>query len=127
MKRLKTISIILPALAALLFVLTGQHSLPVNAQNAQTSKITGVVLDANDARIASATIRIENARFSREIQSTDEGNFEFELPEGTYQITIEKDGFRRFKLSDFRVPEQSRERLSVRLKVMPPRGTLKVE
>jgi uncharacterized membrane protein len=127
MEKLKAISILLAALAAALFVLTEQGLLSVQAQKSQTSKITGVVLDANNARIASATIKIENALLNREVQSGEEGNFEFELPAGTYQITVEKDGFRRFVVADFRAKAKRNELIKIHLEVIPPRGTLKVE
>lgn len=127
MKTLKTIFIFLLALVPALFIMTEQNLLSVHAQKSQTSKIIGVVLDANNARIASASIKIENARFSREVQSGEEGDFEFELPAGTYHITVEKDGFRRFELSDFQAKAKSRERIKIHLEVMPPVGTLKVE
>jgi uncharacterized membrane protein len=126
MKTLQTISIFLLALVSALFTPAGQNLLPVQAQTSQASKIAVVVLDANDARIAGATIKIENAQFSREVLSGEEGDFEFELPPGTYRITIEKDGFHRFELQAFRATAKSRELIKIHLKVMPPRGTLKV-
>lgn len=127
MKLLKTIFVLLLALVPAPSAVTGQNLLPVHAQKSQTSKIIGLVLDANNARIVSARIKIENAQFSREVQSGEEGDFEFELPAGTYQITVEKDGFHRFELLNFRAKAKSRELLKIHLEVMPPKGTLKVE
>ncbi|HEY0005752.1 MAG TPA: carboxypeptidase-like regulatory domain-containing protein [Pyrinomonadaceae bacterium] len=91
------------------------------------SKITGTVLDANQARVTDATIKIENARFSLKLQSNDEGKFEAELPAGTYRIIVRKDGFRRFELSPFRARANSSEQVSIRLEVEPPQTPLKVE
>lgn len=127
MKPLKTIFIFLPLLSVALFATTEQSLSSVQAQKSQTSKIVGVVLDANNARIVNATIKIENASLSREVQSGEEGDFEFELPAGTYQITVEKDGFHRFEIADFRAKAKSSKRIKIQLEVMPPRGTLKVE
>ena len=104
----------------------GRLTTAASARTARTSKIAGVVLDALGARIVDATIRIERAGFRLEVQSSEEGEFEVELPAGAYRITVEKYGFRRFELSPFRARANVREVLSVRMEVKPPPSTLKI-
>ncbi len=93
----------------------------------QTSQIVGVVLDPNGARIPNARVRIENARSTHEMYTSDEGAFETELPAGTYRITVEAQGFRTVEVVSFRARADRRESLKVRMKVKPPESTLKVE
>jgi hypothetical protein len=127
MRRLNVISIVALTLVTGLFPIAEQGRLAVLADNLRASKIAGVVVDANDARIVGATIRIENARLSRVVQSGDEGTFEVEIPAGVYRITVEMDGFERFVLSTFRVKAGARESVQIHMKVQPPQMPLKIE
>lgn len=127
MKSLRTISIILLALVPTMFIFAGQRRSAPRAEKLQTSKIVGVVLDKNDARIVGAAIKIENAQFSREVLSDDQGTFEVKLPAGVYQITVEAEGFRKVKLFPFRANAKVRESVNIHMEIKPPRGLLKVE
>jgi hypothetical protein len=91
------------------------------------SSLVGTVIDKNDARIAGAVIRIENASYHKELQTDDTGVFHLELPAGTYCITVEKDGFRRFVIPSFRTDSRINSRITVRMKVRPPQNTLKIK
>jgi len=82
---------------------------------------------ATGARVAFATIRIENAGAKREAYTSDEGSFEVELPAGSYRITIEAQGFQKVELASFRARANRRESLKVSMKVRPPESTLKIE
>lgn len=124
MKTAGTIFVVLLALA----------SAPLLAHTAESvrceerkSRIVGVVLDPNGARIPSATVRIENAKATREAFTSDEGAFEVELPAGTYRITVEAQGFRTVEIVSFRARADRREALEVRMKVKSSESTLKVE
>lgn len=116
------VSLIFLALTSALAVFAGQRPTSRRAVNLPTGKIIGVVLDANNARIAGATIKIWNGRFNRQAQSGEEGDFELELPVGLYRITVEQPGFRRFELSSFRVVANVNKMLKVRMKVKEPEG-----
>ena len=118
MKAARTIFVTLLALA---------FTLSVPARGERTSRLAGVVLDPNGARIPFATVTIENAAAKREAQTDDEGSFEVELPAGAYRITIEADGFKKVELASFRVRPNKRESLKVSMKVKPPESTLKIE
>lgn len=127
MKTPRIASLLLLALVPALFICGGPGRAPAHARNLQTGKIIGLVLDANDARIVGATIRVESARFHRKLRSGDEGDFEVELPAGAYRITVEKDGFQRFEIASFRVNETARELVNVHMEVKPPETPLKIE
>ena len=125
MKTARTIFVTLLALAFTSYVPAGRaHS---TAGGERKSRIVGVVLDPNGARIASATVRIENADAQREAYTSDEGSFEVELPAGTYRITVEAQGFKKFVLASFRARADRRESLKVSMKVRPPESTLLIE
>lgn len=127
MKALKAIPMILLALVPFLIAFAEPSLSSPHAATLQTGRIIGVVLDANNARIVGATIKIKNARFNREVRSGEEGDFEAELPAGAYRITVEQPGFRRFELSSFRVNADVSQTVSVHMKVKEPRGLEKVE
>ncbi|MDT4895179.1 MAG: hypothetical protein QOH25_256 [Acidobacteriota bacterium] len=117
----------LVALVPTVLTLAG-HRRPVpRADNSQMGKITGTVLDKNEARIAGATIEFENAELSSVVRSNSEGYFEVKLPVGTYRMTVEMAGFKRFVVSLFRVKAQVRKSVSVRMEVKPPASMLKIE
>ena len=80
-------------------------------------KIQGVLLDINDARIVGAKIIIEGAQLKRELKSGDEGNFEIQLPAGSYQIRVEANGFRKFELSPFKVKASVTEMINIHMEV----------
>ena len=127
MKRLKIISIVLLALVPTVFPIAAQGRSRSHAHNLRAGKITGVVLDANDARIAGAIVLIEKAKFSRLIQSDDQGGFKVDVPAGVYRITVEMDGFKRFVLSHVSVRAGARASISIRMEVKPPGRPLKIE
>ncbi|HEY0375738.1 MAG TPA: carboxypeptidase-like regulatory domain-containing protein [Pyrinomonadaceae bacterium] len=123
---MKTARIIFVVLLAAAFTSLLAHT-SETAGGERKSRIVGVVLDPNGARIPFATIRIENAKAAREAYTSDEGAFEVELPAGTYRITVEAQGFRTIEIVSFNARADRRESLEVRMKVKPPESTLKVE
>jgi hypothetical protein len=127
MRFVRTIGLSLLALVAALFVIAAPGLSSSSGRDLQPSKIVGVVLDVNNSRIAGAIIKIENGGFRRVLESGDEGDFEVELPAGDYQITVVKDGFRRFELSPLRVKAQVCELVNVHMEVAPSSGMLKVK
>jgi Carboxypeptidase regulatory-like domain len=126
MRRLRIISIIALALVST-FPVAVQGRYVAGARSLRASKLAGVVSDANNARIVGAMVKIENARFSRAVQSDDEGAFEIELPAGVYRLTVEMNGFKRFVLPSVRVRAGARASVSVQMEVKPPQTTLQIE
>ncbi|HWT01827.1 MAG TPA: carboxypeptidase-like regulatory domain-containing protein [Pyrinomonadaceae bacterium] len=122
MRTARTIFVVLLALASAAPAARATES----AGGERKSRIAGVVLDANGARIVDAIVRIENADVSRETYTSDEGSFEVELPAGTYRITVVAQGFRTVEIVSFRARADKRESLKVRMKVKPPESTLKI-
>ena len=91
---MKTARIIFVALLALASTPLLAHTTESARCEEPKSRIVGVVLDPNGARIANARVRIEGARSSHEMYTSDDGAFEAELAAGTYRITVEAQGFR---------------------------------
>ena len=125
MRTPRIIAVILLALAVPMLAVQQRSS--ASDGSLRTSKIVGVVIDPNGARIPFAAVRIENADARREAYTDDEGSFEVELPAGAYRITIEAEGFQKVELASFRVRPDRRESLEVSMKVKPPESTLKIE
>ena len=110
-----TLPIILLSILATVTCVGQQRTSP-NAQKTN-GKIQGVLLDINDARIVGARVIIENGKLKRELTSADEGNFEIELPAGSYQIRVEANGFRKFELSPFKVKAGVTEMINIHMEV----------
>lgn len=90
---------------------------PVSAH--QTAKIKGVVFDPQDAVVVRARIRIESNIVKRDIESDDFGEFEFDAPFGSYEITIESSGFKKLILTGFQLKADV-QKLIVHLEPLPP-------
>ena len=122
---MKTARIIFGMLLALAFAFPAPAGFAHPGE--RKSRIVGVVLDPNGARIAHAAVRIENAASSREAYTSDEGSFEVELPAGTYTITVEAEGFHKVELTSFRAKANARQAVKIHMKVKPPQMPLKIE
>src|SRR3989442_705977 len=86
-------------LAAIVFLFALNST--VRTQEA-TGKIIGTVTDPQGAVVSGATVTVTNTgvlsrQISRETTTNDEGAYQvFSLPIETYQITIERQGFKKF-------------------------------
>jgi hypothetical protein len=107
----------------ILFLIAICTGLSVGLQT-RMSRVAGVVLDTNEARIVGAKITVEDARVKRVVRSDDEGKFEVDIPAGTYNITVEQPGFKKFQLPGFRV--ETSELLNIHMEVEPPQLPRKV-
>jgi len=56
--------------------------------------IRGEVVDQNGAVIAGANVTVYNELVRREILSNENGSYEIALPDGTYSLLVESNGFR---------------------------------
>lgn len=82
---------------AFLFALTA-----VVVSQGTTSRVTGVVSDSSGAAVAGATVTLtdENTNLALTTATTDEGFYVFDLIQpGSYKLTVEKAGFKRFESS----------------------------
>ena len=69
----------------------------------QHGKLTGRLRDLCEVGIAKAAITAESGKIRRKFRSDKEGRFEACLPTGTYKLTVEKYGFKRYLVVDVEV------------------------
>ncbi|HEX8289690.1 MAG TPA: TonB-dependent receptor [Pyrinomonadaceae bacterium] len=89
----------------------------VSAQEV-TGAITGTVLDPNGAAVRGAQVVVSSVDrgLERTYQTDDEGIFSAPLlPPGTYSLTIEAAGFKKYVQSDIRISVNDRRPVEVRL------------
>ena len=67
----------------------------------EPGKLVGMIVDPNEARIATAKILITSRRLSLEVRVDEEGFFQINLPQGRYRVTITANGFRTARRSVF--------------------------
>jgi hypothetical protein len=95
----------LSRLAGAWALLAGFMALTATTTSAQTTtaSLNGVVADAQQGRLAGATVIARNQATleSREETTAADGRFVFsQLPPGQYEVTAELSGFRRFRQVD---------------------------
>ncbi len=96
MIRFRKLALLLASLSILL------SCAEVFAQTGTTS-VQGTVVDNSGAAVVAAKVVIQNAQqaLEREIQTNGSGEYKFlALPPGTYAITVEKAGFRKYESHD---------------------------
>jgi hypothetical protein len=96
------------------------------ASSAQTGRMVGMVVDVNGSRIAGATITVEREKFERVVKSDEEGRFEVEAPSGTYELTVEQPGFKKFHLPNFRFAAGTCDLVNIHMNVSMPRLPRKI-
>lgn len=92
----KPFAVALVLLALLALLLSFDRS--VSAQGT-TSRVTGTVVDNSGAAVSGATVKLTNAATSAELktQTSESGSYTFDLIQiGKYDISIEKQGFKKF-------------------------------
>src|SRR5262249_52162554 len=71
-----------------------------SAAQTGTTSLRGTVTDKSGATVGSAKVLLVNPAqaLEREVKTTDSGEYEFlALPPGSYQLTVEKEGFRKYE------------------------------
>lgn len=84
-----------------------------------TGKIKGAILDVNYARVVNAIVRVNGGEIRRSLRSNGDGQFEISLPAGSYEVTVEANGFRRFVYSSLKVQPDETEMINIHLEVAP--------
>src|SRR5690349_347736 len=87
------------AFAVVFLALLLAFATSVGAQGT-TSRVTGTVTDTAGAAVAGATVTLTNEGTKTDIttQTRDDGVYTFDLVQpGTYTITVEKAGFKKFQ------------------------------
>jgi hypothetical protein len=110
--KLRNISLVLFVLCAFF---GSAHSLP--GQYSQ-GRVSGVVLDVNDARVVGAKITFMRDPNIHEVFTIDDGEFEVELPAGAYRFTVSANGFCKFDRERLIVTSGKTELINVHLEVV---------
>ena len=82
-----------------------------------TGTVEGIVVNRFDARIANASIKIENNRVKRTAPANGEGVFQIELPTGIYRITVYSPGFGLYRRESIKIRANNRTKLTIPLNV----------
>ena len=103
---------------ALLLLFTG-FAIPTDAHllPSKDGRMSGMVLDVNDARVAGAKVTIEAPNYKRELLTAPEGEFHVNLPPGKYTLTVDANGFCKFERDSFQVASDVTEMLNIHLEV----------
>src|SRR2546421_19370 len=87
-------------IARIIFLMTLCFGLPLYSQQGASAGLYGTVSDSQGAIIPGASVRLIqlSTNQARNAVSNDLGQFRFPLiPVGTYQVTAEKPGFKKFE------------------------------
>ena len=87
-------------------------SLPALDSNA---KLSGLIVDEGDARIAAAEIVIEGKGFRRVLTSNNDGSYSVQIPQGKYKVVVQRSGF-YVRTITVKLKTNESKRLDVRLK-----------
>ena len=111
-RRLFSASTLFAALAVFVSMAIGQGT---------TSRVTGTVTDNNGAAVAGATVTLINEQTQVAIQTvttSESGVYLFDLVQpGSFKVTVERQGFKRYESSNNTVLVNQPATLNVRLEV----------
>src|SRR5882724_1855731 len=82
--------------------------------------ITGIITDSSGAVVPGAQISLQNPAtgFTQSALSSTDGSYSFlYLPSGKYNLTAEKQGFRKAEISEVLVQVSTTSRTDIRLQV----------
>ena|SRR5215470_18076528 len=69
---------------------------------------SGVIQDLKGSKIREARVTVNGvAGFQQKLVSNKRGQFQIDLPPGTYRILVEKSGFASFELTDLEIEPNS--------------------
>jgi hypothetical protein len=74
-----------------------------SSEKLSSGEIVGQLRDCHGDGIRKAKIIVPGGKIKRKLKSKNNGEFRITLPEGTYQITVEKYGFKRYIVQDVKV------------------------
>lgn len=115
------------AMLAVLSFVTWPPLNPPSVIASQTSQLTGVVTDTNDARVANATVTITGDRMARTVTTSEDGTYRINLPFGIYRITVKSRGFCLARRAAFRIEALKAMRFDFTLVLCPIVNALKIE
>lgn len=86
-------------------------------KNIVTGTINGKLIDCYGNVVKNAKVTIKNQEISRNQKSNKKGLFKFQLPKGTYEITVEKCGFKKVIIHKVDVQESEEKNITVDMQV----------
>ena len=111
-------------LIAIVLLAAGLTPVTTRAWPKQLGKITGQVVDINDARIVRARVVIVGQNLDLRLLTNVEGEFETSLPPGEYWLSISADGFRSFEAQKFQIKSGKTKHFNVEMQVKQPQETV---
>jgi hypothetical protein len=94
-----------------------------------TTSLRGTVIDKTGASVSDAKVSLDSAgqAFHRDMQTNDRGEYEFvALPPGTYVLTVDKAGFRKFEQKSVQLLVNSPATNNITLEVGAQSQTIEV-
>src|SRR5215467_690179 len=94
-----------------------------------TTSLRGTVTDKSGAAVSGAAVRLVNSAqaLEREITTKDSGEYEFlALPPGSYELTVEKEGFRKYQQNNLQLLVNSPATLNPTLEIGSTLQTVEV-
>ena len=92
--------------------------IPCSAQN-PSGKIKGFVVDWQDARVLGTTITFQNKQFRKTVTVNSDGEYEIELPVGSYVITAQKPNFREYRFKSLKITANKMRTFNIKLALAP--------
>jgi Carboxypeptidase regulatory-like domain len=121
----KRVALLLVALCCLFAVTTSS----LFAQSASTGTVAGIVTDPSGAAVAAATITLtdKSTNIPRTVSTNENGRYILvDIPAGTYDVSVNKQGFRVSKLTNQAVSVGSALTLNVTLEIGSVAETVEV-
>ncbi len=85
------------------------------SKNINTGTLTGQTIDCFGDIVKNAEIKINGEKFHRELNSNKNGLFTLHLPEGKYEIIVEKCGFKKLSMVNVEIKKDSTYKINLSL------------
>ncbi|MFN8008888.1 MAG: carboxypeptidase-like regulatory domain-containing protein [Terriglobia bacterium] len=82
-------------------------------------KLKGVVVDWQDARVTGTLVVIRSSKLKFEVKTSETGEFETEVPVGAYEVSVHREGFKKFRQKGVMVEQIKCTFLKIQLKSTP--------
>ena len=81
----------------------------------ESGRLSGVLLDPQNAVVVRALVTVANEKRKYIAYSDDTGRFQFEIPAGSYKVSVESHGFKQYITDEITVASSSKIDLSIPL------------
>jgi len=79
----------------------------------ESGRVSGVLLDPNNAVVIKVRVTIFNELRTYTVYSDENGRFQFEVPDGSYKLSAEGLGFVQYKTDEIKVTPGSKTNVSI--------------